>query len=65
MVKHKFKEQKEPKGSVSRPRQAGKPGGSSQQPVEREPDSELRSCPARSLPAQGVGAESPQVQAGE
>lgn len=58
MVKHKFKEQKEPEGSASR--QAEKPGGSSQQLMEREPDSKVRSYPARSLPGQvpgpGVGS---------
>lgn len=41
MAKHKFKEQKEPEGSASR--QAEKPGGSSQQLMEREPDSKVRS----------------------
>lgn len=29
VVKHEFKEQKEPEGSASRPRQAQDPGGSS------------------------------------
>lgn len=60
MVKHEFKEQKEPEGLASRPRQAGRPAGSSQQLTEREYAPCQNRCQVRVWVA-----ESPQVQAGE
>lgn len=60
VVKHEFKEQKEPKGLTSRPSQAEKPGGSSQSLMEEESDSAKDRCQVRVWVA-----NSPQVQAGE
>lgn len=47
VVRHEFKEQKEPEGSASRPRQAENPRGSSQQLREKEPDSAKDRCQVR------------------